>query len=122
MCSAVCWMLQAWVSPEWALVGGLLCAIRLGAFSYWANSYFGGAVTALGGALVLGALPRIIRRQRIGDALLLGLGFALLVNSRPYETLFFSVPVLGALAISIWRNHSKNLRGTFGRVILPFAL
>src|SRR5947208_2730678 len=33
MCSGICWMLQAWVSPFWALIGGLLAAIRIGAFS-----------------------------------------------------------------------------------------
>src|SRR5215472_11839589 len=91
MCAAICWMLQAWVSPLWALLGGLLAAIRIGAFSYWANSYWGGAVTALGGALVLGALPRIKSKQRFADAILMGFGFALLFSSRPYESLFFAV-------------------------------
>ena len=58
---------------------------RIAMFSYWANSYCGGAVAAIGGALVLGAWPRIVRHQRLGDGLLLGLGLAILATSQPYE-------------------------------------
>src|SRR5579871_785852 len=68
MCAAICWMLQAWVSPPWALLGGLLAVMRLAVFSYWANSYWGGAVAATGGALTLGALGRIWHRAKICDA------------------------------------------------------
>src|SRR6266404_312580 len=52
MCAAICWMLQGWLSPEWALLGGALAVLRWSLFSYWANGYWGGILPAIGGALV----------------------------------------------------------------------
>ena len=68
MCAAMCWMLQGWLPAGWALLGGMLAAIRLASFSYWIDDYHGGAIAAIGGALVLGALPRIMRTTRIREA------------------------------------------------------
>jgi hypothetical protein len=120
MCAAITWMLQAWVPPLWALVGGVLSVIRLGTFSYWANSYFGGAVAAIGGALVLGALPRIKKSPRVCYALLMGVGLAMLANSRPYEGLFFALPV--AAALTIWMCKSRDSFQSVRFIILPVGL
>jgi hypothetical protein len=120
MCGSICWMLQGWLPPFWALVGGLLALIRIGTFSYWANSYWGGAVTALGGALVLGALPRIPRQRRVRDAVMMGLGFALIALTRPFEGLFFGIAVMGILLMWL-RRRNRPLKTIVLRVGLPLA-
>ena len=120
MCAAFCWALQGWMPAAWAFLGGIIAIIRLGTFSYWANSYWGGAVAAIGGALVLGAFPRIKRHGRVRDALILGLGMAILGNSRPYESIFYLVPILGALALFIFR--PKHPATYMGRILLPLSI
>jgi len=99
MCGAILWMLQGWLPSRWAFVGGVLVLLRIGLFNDWVDGYWGGAVAAIGGALVVGALPRILRRQRARDALLMGLGAAILANSRPLEGLILFATVVVALVL-----------------------
>lgn len=122
MCAAITWMLQGWLSPEWALLGGFISVLRYGVFGYWANSYWGGAVGAIGGALVLGALPRIKESHRIRDALLMGLGLAILANTRPFEGFVFSIPIAVILIAWLIGRKSPSFRVTVPRVVLPLTL
>jgi hypothetical protein len=107
MCSAICWMLQAWLPPTWALLGGILAVLRLGLFSYWIDTYSGaGSIAALGGALVLGALPRFMKGVRLRDGLLLAAGVILLGTCRLYEGMLLCLPVVFVLVR--WIFFGKN--------------
>ena len=121
MCAAILWMLQGWVPPRWALLGATLASLQIGLLTYWMNSYWGGAVAAVGGALVMGALPRIFHRQRPRDAILLGLGVGILANSRPYEGLVLCLPVAVALVWWIVSERGPSWRITVPRVVVPIT-
>ena len=121
MCAAICWMLRAWVSPHWAVFGGILGLLNpvVGIAGYWAQSYWGGAIAATGGALVLGGMRRLVRRPHVYDSLLTGSGLALLANSRPFEGLLISVPAGILFFIHIIKNRRQTFWISIRRIIVP---
>ena len=123
MCGAIVWALQGWFPARWAFLGGMLAALQFGVANYWVDSYWGGAVAAIGGALVVGALPRIFRCQRPRDSLVFGIGGAILAVTRPWEGGVFCVAAIIALAIwTMIGKRSLSWRVTLPRVVAPAAL
>ena len=101
LCALCYWMLRAWTTPLWALIGGVLAVIEFGPLSEWTNMYWGGGVAACAGCLVFGALPRLKGTPRGRDAILLGVGFGLHLLTRPYESIFLLLAVILYFAPSL---------------------
>lgn len=146
--AALCWMLQAWLPPRWALLGGMYAAVHpyfQGGFWFhweslerflrltppdlrqqisfsWSQSFWGGAVAMLGGCLVYGVLPRFLRSPTAAQAGVLGLGLVLLAHSRPFEGAISSLPAGLALGVWILRQwRSGGSLAAIGRVLWPCA-
>jgi len=74
-----------------------------------------------GGALVLGALPRLLRGPRIGHALLFGSGLAILMSSRPFEGAVLGGTATVVLAVALGRKHGPRLEA-FLKTAAPIGL
>ncbi len=120
-CAATAWALRAWMPPRWALAAGLFTVLRCGIAGYWTQSYWGGSVAFLGGALLFGAIRRLANRPAIAPACVMTAGVAILANSRPFEGMLASLAAAAALAAAM-------LRGPFPfatwlkRVVAPAAV
>jgi hypothetical protein len=99
-CSLCYWMLRAWVTPGWALLGGVLAVMEFGPLNQWTNNYWGGAVSSTAGCLVFGALPRL-KDGKLRDSLLLGLGLAIHLLARPFESIFLVLAVVLYLGFNL---------------------
>ncbi len=124
-CAAVAWAARAWLGPRWGLVAGLMAAVHPAFHIFkpftWTQSYWGGGLAFLGGALVLGAWRRLDRRAAIPAALALGCGLAILLVTRPWEGAIASLPVAAGL-IANFLNNPANRRPLLLRVATPVAL
>ena len=126
MCGAICWCLQAFVPPGWALLGGLLAVVRMALFSYWMNSYWGGSLAALGGAVALGAVVRLFQpgltnRARSILACAFAISLLILATSRPYEGFAFSIPLLAYSGYQIVRSGIGGWT-TLRSIVLPVVI
>ncbi len=119
-CAALTWMLQGWMPARWAFLGGLIVSFHPFVVSWWGQTYWGGAVAMLGGALVYGALPRLRRKVRVRHGLLMGLGLALLANSRPFEGFIASLPALVLLFV-VLLDRRKRLGGSIRNLWFPLV-
>ncbi len=119
-CTLSYWMLRAYVPPLWALLGGVLAIIEFGPLNLWMNCYWGGALPAVAGCLVFGALPRLrspwLRSvpARKRDAAFLGIGFGLHLLARPFESALLALSIiLFCLLIPfcrpVWRLVAKSV-------------
>jgi hypothetical protein len=119
MSGALTWAIQGWLRGRWVIFATVWIAFQLALTTYWMNSYWGGAPSALGGALVAGSIARMRTRLRTGDFCIFGLGLAVLANSRPYEGV-----LLGCMtgAWVIWQVHHRCAHwGEAARLFAPVA-
>jgi hypothetical protein len=117
---AIYWMLCGWVPNRWALLGALLAIARYAIASYWMNSYWGGFLAAAAGALVIGAIPRIWRVPSWKTATFLGIGLAVLANTRPVEGAWFAA--FGAIILFVRLLRKGRLPRIVRGVLIPLAV
>lgn len=134
-CGGVCWMLQAWLPPRWALAGGLIATLQMVTATddwvghSWSQCYWGGGLPAFGGAMMLGGFKRVIDslktgRPRFRAGLAMGLGLAVLANTRPFEGLVCSLPVALVLLWRLLFQRASRVRGgcILAYIMLPLAV
>ena len=117
MCAAICWMLQQWLPPKWALIGGLLSLYLTS--SYWLHSYWGGAVGAAAGAFLIGAAARWARRPSRWMAALMAFAIAVLANTRPFEGAVLTICVAVWLLLRLIRMPAGIVLPQCGEALLP---
>ena len=118
-CAALVWMLQAWLSFDWALLGGFIFVVQYGIFSYWSQTYWGGMAAALGGALFFGALRRLWAEFCWQNSVWTGVGLVILANSRPLEGALAALPATALFLYQIAKNQRWREPGFWTKVAIP---
>jgi hypothetical protein len=120
--AAMCWMMQGWLPGRWALLGGGIVALNVAIQLAWGQSYWGGNVAMIGGALLFGSLPRLWRKPQSCPAAMMACGLVILANSRPYEGLVASLPVALALLVRFFGTKRPPLGTVLTKAVLPLAI
>ncbi len=111
--AALFWMLKSWLPNRWAFTGCLLISINPYWLTNWGQTWWGGAVPFLAGALLFGSMKRLVdqfERLSVRDAVVYSSVFAIaasmLAMSRPFEGLI-ACAICGCLlargAVTNWR-------------------
>jgi hypothetical protein len=121
MFGAICWALMFVMPNVWALAATVGAGLQFGIFGIWMNSYFGGAVAATAGALVMGSLARM-RRERLQrtSAALCAFGIIILFASRPFEAILWSGVAVAFVDLQLRRTPAVSRSRIFRRLLPPF--
>jgi hypothetical protein len=115
-CAAITWLMLAFFDWRWALLGGLLTAISHGAF-WFSQTFWGGGVGMIGGALLAGAAVRLVRKPTVAIGIIAAIGVSVLAISRPFEGLIYTALIWLLALPSLWRS-----REFWKRVVPAMAL
>ena len=100
--AGVFWMLAAMVPRRWALIGAALAFLNPEVLR-WNWSYWGGSVSMLGGALLLGGIWRVLKKPAVAPSLAAGVGMGILCLTRPFEGAVLSLLAGSACLMVLWR-------------------
>ena len=107
------------VPARWAAVGAGLLVILPGYQIAWGQSYWGGTLACVGGALVLGAIVRLHKAIHLRDAIALASGTLILAVTRPFEGAVLCLVSSGWLLAGWVRHGSPAWRPLFLQGLLP---
>jgi hypothetical protein len=116
-CAAVTWAIAPWLGRGWALAMGLVLPM-LPVIHWWSQTYWGGAVQMLGGALVIGAIVRAMRTPSLTLGMTAGAGAVILSVSRPFEGLLLCGIVGTALLVKWIRARQWSKHFVIGGVLV----
>lgn len=108
-CAFVTVALRYFVPPRWAFVGGLVAATHTLIY-WWGQSYWGGGVAMLGGAILLAGAGRAMRRKpdaRVGAVI--GIGLFVFALSRPLEGLIVAMVLAWVVVARAIRSNRLRL-------------
>jgi hypothetical protein len=120
-CAAICWALSGWMNRRWAVFGGML-AVFHPILLKWSQVFWGGSEAMIGGAIVFGAVGRLIKSPCVFTSVMFGLGAVILGLSRPFEGLVLTVICFIFLLINLIKKRALFTIPTVGKIYLPVAV